>query len=556
MFVKYANVVEVTRNAKINIQHRGSNNCVYYKGEKDGKKIFQILSATPNVKGIEKFVGIIHELAHVLFESPFNGINRLLLSWNIDAGGEEYQLYFNAFNVLEDQRIESQMGKMYLKHKSRFDKTTKKLGLLMKDETLLEDNPVNMLLAIRFQRGDDIKNLENYDVYKKALDDVVLTDKYGALRILVMLKPYIEKWIKNKNQRNEQREENTKDYDPDEEIMDSRDKARTRRIFKENNAETMDDDGVIPDDLYDSDLSDEYKEEMIKESKDEGKNVVDNIFQELRNDVDSTNLPKNVKIIERYKSVVEIDMKVSRGLSKLFKSIKMRYGDFTDYEGEEIDIDAYIEGIIRGNNINKCRINQNITQGTSIVISIDGSMSMEGQRIRVARNLVATLYESVKEIDNVEIRANVWSGNTMGWIGITEINKQEDCDMIDVRSTSRGFFSTPTHMALEYSARMLKQMRGSKKMMILITDGQPNHFNGGYRVSTPTYVKTCKKSLAKAFSVTRNIMCIVVQDDTSFRHNPIRQLFTPMKLMNVYKMTDASEKVIKRFKRMVMKNIV
>ena len=35
------------------------------------------------------------------------------------------------FNVLEDQRIESQMGKMYLKHASRFNKTTKKLGTLM-----------------------------------------------------------------------------------------------------------------------------------------------------------------------------------------------------------------------------------------------------------------------------------------------------------------------------------------------------------------------------------------------------------------------------------------
>lgn len=558
MFVKYANVVEVARNAKINIRHTGNSNCVYYKGEENGKKRFQILSATPNVKGIEKFVGIIHELAHILFESPFIGIHKLLVSWGMSEGSEEYQLCFNAFNVLEDQRIESQMGKMYLKHKSRFDKTTKKLGLLMEDKNLLEDNPVNMLLAIRFQRGDDIKNLENYDVYKKALDDVILTDKYGALRVLVILKPYIVKWFKNKQQRVSKYDKNLEDmFDRDEdEIKDYRDKVRTQRIYKENNMETLDDDGIIPDDLYDSDSSDEYKEERIKESKDVGKRVVDEIFRELRSDIDDTKLPKNVRIIERYRNVVEIDMKISRGLSKLFKTIKMRHSDFTDYEGDEIDVDAYVEGIISGNNINKCRINQNISQGTSIVISIDGSMSMDGERIRVARNLVATLYESVKDIDNVDIRANVWSGNSLGWIGITEINKQEDCDQIDCRSVAKGFFSTPTHMALEYSARMLKQMKGSKKMMILITDGQPNHFNGGYRVSATTYIKTCKKSLAKAYGVTRNIMCIVVQDENSFRNNPIKQLFTPMKLMNVYRMTDASEKVIRQFKRMVVKNIV
>ena len=74
MFVKYANVVEVARNAKIEIKHYGSTNCVTYHGKNlvDNKHKFRIKSATPNVKGIEKFVGIIHELSHVLFQSPFN----------------------------------------------------------------------------------------------------------------------------------------------------------------------------------------------------------------------------------------------------------------------------------------------------------------------------------------------------------------------------------------------------------------------------------------------------------------------------------------------------
>ena len=67
MFVKYANVVEVARNVKIRIWHTGRRNCVVFEGKKDDKKSFKIYSATPNVKGIEKFVGIIHELSHVLF---------------------------------------------------------------------------------------------------------------------------------------------------------------------------------------------------------------------------------------------------------------------------------------------------------------------------------------------------------------------------------------------------------------------------------------------------------------------------------------------------------
>ena len=139
MFVKYANVVEVARNAKIEIKHYGQQNCVSYNGMSDGKHRFKILSATPNVKGIEKFVGIIHELSHVLFQSPFKATKKLLIDyWNLED--EHYQLFFNAFNVLEDQRIESQMGKMYLKHAGRFDKTTKKLGKLMKDDDNADNN--------------------------------------------------------------------------------------------------------------------------------------------------------------------------------------------------------------------------------------------------------------------------------------------------------------------------------------------------------------------------------------------------------------------------------
>ena len=49
MFVKYADVVEVVRNAKITILHSGGQNMVQYHGLKEDKNIFRIFSATPNV---------------------------------------------------------------------------------------------------------------------------------------------------------------------------------------------------------------------------------------------------------------------------------------------------------------------------------------------------------------------------------------------------------------------------------------------------------------------------------------------------------------------------
>ena len=559
MYVKYANVVEVARNSKISIKHYGNVNCVTYLGMSNRKHIFKILSATPNVKGVEKFVGIIHELSHILFQSPFNATKKLLEeNWKLE--GERYRLFFITFNILEDQRIESQMGKMYLKHASRFDKTTKKLGRFMDSVTLSDDNPANMLLGIRFQRGEDMKKLKDFDVYEKAIKDVVLTDKFGALRVLVSIKPYIDKWIDDKQKKLDELE--LKVRSTENNVIRNKmngDTYKTQKTYdeliKQSSGESRDDEA--PDDIKDVTMmnSDDVKE-MIDNSKNKGINVVGDIFDLIKDDGAVKNPPRNIDFVNRMPELVTINYGISKGMSKIFKAIMMRNKEFIDYDGDEIDVESYVEGIIRGNDMGKCRINQKITHGVSIVISIDGSYSMSGNKINTARELVATMFQSVNGLDNIDIRANVWSGNVSGRVGITEINKQEDVKYIGLSIRNATYNTTPIHMALEHSGSMLKQMKGSKKLMIIITDGSPNHYNAGYHVTMSSYLKTCKKSLFKAMNVTRNIMCIVVQDNRSYANNPIKSLFNPSKIMNVNTMGEASERVIKRFKKMVMKNIV
>jgi len=572
MFVKYANVVEVVRNAKIKIFHSGSRNCVVFEGEKDNKKWFKIYSATPNVKGIEKFVGIIHELSHILFESPFKATKKLLEGyWHLK--GERYQLMFNIFNVLEDQRIESQMGKMYLKHASRFNKTTKKLGTLMDMKSLIKDNPINMLLAIRFQRGDDIKKLKNYKVYDKALKDVVLTDKYGALRVLISIRPYIDEWIEEKENKiySAQRNLNEKQKS----LLD-KDTATTSRTFIENKIENSDSNENdtpenIPEDIREYD--DDYRErkygydsnehnkktdvsKMLEDGKELGKDVVDNIFGKLRNDGETIKLPKNVKIVKRLTEKVTIDQTLVKGMAKLFKRLKMRQKEYIDKIGDEIDIESYVEGLIRGNNMGECRINNKTSHGLSIVVSIDGSTSMHGDKIINARNMVANMFESVKDLDNVDIKANVWSGTTGGIVGITEINNKSDIERIGISVVGGGYYSTPIHMGIEWSGKMIREMKGNKKMIIIITDGIPNHFTAGYHIPMLSYLKSCRKSMVKTRNITKNIMCIVVENKNDYKYNPVKVLFKPSKTMNVTNMSKASEKIIKEFKRMVMKSLV
>ena len=531
-------------------------------GMKDTKHVFRIFSAKPNVKGIEKFVGIIHELAHVLFQSPFSASKKLFKdNWGLKD--EDYKFFFNVFNVLEDQRIESQMGKMYLKHASRFDKTTKKLGKLMGDD-IRNQNPIDILLTIRFQRGKDIVNdTEDYDVYAKALEDVLLTDRFGALRVMVTIKPYLDKYLSDRKKILEPSiddliaEPDTleREQGRDKRMEQRSEMSRENTDFQENNLESSGEtDLEVPEELLNpDDNSDETKEEIVDIGKQEGEGVVNDIFDSLRGEVPQQALPKRVRLVKRESSKVKPNMKIAKGLSKIFKTMKMQKKDFIDNEGEEVDVDTYVENLIRGNNLNNCRVNKRITNGIALVISIDGSSSMRGDRMNTARNLVATLYESLKGVDNVEIRANVWGSDGKGIIGMTEIKSKGDLSQI---SCHRDYSVTPTHMGLEYSAQMLKKMKGSKKMMIMITDGMPNYYVGGYHMSFPNYMKTCTKSMLKARKITNNLNCIVVSSRMSYNYNPVRRLFKSKNIMQVDTMNDASEKVIKQFKRMVMSSFV
>ena len=159
-------------------------------------------------------------------------------------------------------------------------------------------------------------------------------------------------------------------------------------------------------------------------------------------------------------------------MNKVFKLLKLQSKSVIDFSGTEIDIDEYVENFSKGTNLNRCYKNSKPDHGASIVISIDASSSMRSdKKIIIARNLVATLFESIKGIKNTEIRGNIWSSDDSGEIGITEINNIKDAKKISIVP---HYYLTPLHMGLEYSIKMLKEMRGSKKLLILITDGYPN----------------------------------------------------------------------------------
>ena len=112
LFEKTKGIVEHAINAKINLTFmKGQNFCKYHpqpKNNKLEKKTYTINVATPALKCINAYTALIHELGHVLYKSPFTPIRKLL------KDSENSQYYYNIFNVLEDQRIESHLSENYL----------------------------------------------------------------------------------------------------------------------------------------------------------------------------------------------------------------------------------------------------------------------------------------------------------------------------------------------------------------------------------------------------------------------------------------------------------
>ena len=80
-----------------------------------------------NIKGIDKFTLLNHEAGHILFNSPTKTAEDMITQW-----AEEWKAnvvvdldlikktYWCSLNLIEDQRIESLMAKLYLNNKRRF----------------------------------------------------------------------------------------------------------------------------------------------------------------------------------------------------------------------------------------------------------------------------------------------------------------------------------------------------------------------------------------------------------------------------------------------------
>ena len=580
LFEKSIDIVEFASNSKIDLQIvKGENWCTFQGiDKKDSKKLYTISLSSSRKTAIPIYTALIHELGHILYETPFTPIKKLLKSKKsqlpktitgspISAEQKpkisSEQLYHKVFNVLEDQRIESQISKSYLGHKERFEKTRYNLGKAGFGEFADFENPVFALLAIRFMRDDIVKNTKYYQIYKKALEDVEETDRFGALRVLISIKKYIDEYLSK--QESSEKPNSTGFPDPPSTLDNKhlKDMVQLSQELKEKRDQLLhgnlpptirhkSPDFPIPPELQKSDFSEDEIKEIIQDGKKQGEEQFQNIQNKLISRPRLDNTLSNVKKISRPSCNYEIDRKIAKGMNKVFKLLKLRSKSFIDFSGSQIDVDEYIENISKGTNLNRCYENSKSAHGASIVISIDASLSMHDEKIITARNLVATLFESIKGIPNMELRGNIWSSHGSGLIGITEINNIKDVKQISVR---RNYNLTPLHMGLEYSMKMLKEMRGTNKLLILITDGQPNYYKNHNLVPDNIYNNQCKRSLQKVLKITPNVICFLVGKEDNNIKKIMTDIFSSKRFIIVPTMKKASQNTIEKFRHFVIKNV-
>ena len=578
-FEKTTDIVEGVRDCKVTLTYINMQNQIQDKNwssaNKDHDKEFLLNVATPAVKGIEKFTALNHELGHILFETPMSEAKKIIKKWTEDEDGKyleidgdfRHKTYWNMFNVLEDQRVESMMARLWLANDDRFDKAKKNRGKLHKK---CPNNPIDKMLNIRFFREDLVKNDKHFKVFKESLEDVVDTGRMGALIVLAQIKPIIDTYFKTPDKPPKvpkgRINVGASDKKTDDKIIDDitkindiadqhkptpDDGSDSSKLSDSDNSQQASDDQV--DAIADNELPDDY-ERKIDDLKTDGDDTIDDVKASMAGDggdVDAT--PSYAMKIERSNEDYEVNEVISTGLKKVFRRMAEMPKTKIGYDGEEIDIETYIDNKARGYDLTKCFLDKRYALGASIVISIDGSASMAGHSIDHVRNLVATLYDSVKEYPNINMRANIWSSNNRGDVGITEINSLEDCKNISVYN-QMNCAQTPTHLALDYSARQIKKMKGRKKLVIMLTDGLPNYSNNNYKMSRTQNMKMTAKSLLKLRRATPHIMIILVGGRWGAKEY-MENIFGKRRLMTVSSIDLAADKVVNEFRALVTKSL-
>ena len=237
------------------------------------------------------------------------------------------------------------------------------------------------------------------------------------------------------------------------------------------------------DKLTDEESSEIYNNDLEK-SGESGEQDIDNLDQQILAKGLMEKAPESYKFdnvlrkcwvdnIKEHEDAVELDsVKLDTGLVKhmerFFRKFKGKKREVLDEEGIDIDIDAFIDDLDKPQK--ECMLDESKKEGLDVIIAYDQSISMAGHKIHTVREMVATLMKAMEKSPKIKVKAIGWSNSYKDGkqVRLEIVEKWEDVAKIKTWGTA------PLTEAIVFSKDYLDKMSGDKKMLFVISDGQPN----------------------------------------------------------------------------------
>ena len=221
---------------------------------------------------------------------------------------------------------------------------------------------------------------------------------------------------------------------------------------------------------------DMFDPEKIKELKQRGSERNDFLRRKLVSKglihdktLDAFNFdPDKFDIITRHESVdgYSIDQSTVARLKRVWQRAKGESREIIDDEGEDIDIDSYIQEIPSAVKENIVYVNERAEPGLHIVYSADCSGSMDGLPLQIVRDVTATIKKSLEYEPKIKMSMIGWGGGQK--TGISVHTTMNDINRFTVKDQYGG---TPESNALWYSSTWLQRQPEVSKAIFFVSDG-------------------------------------------------------------------------------------
>lgn len=144
----------------------------------------------------------------------------------------------------------------------------------------------------------------------------------------------------------------------------------------------------------------------------------------------------------------------------------------------------------------------------SILFSVDCSGSMTGEPIDGCRRIVYNTMKAIERNPHVEFECLGWAGDNVGNVYFRRIVKASD--VLTKLQIGGGHGATPTVNALVHAEQTLRNMKGQKKVLILLTDGTPSdHSVNGVVLKQEELLAECNRKVKQIKSKAKIVPIII-----------------------------------------------